>query len=151
VSISSDGQICYGLSFDEDTEFPWGEQEVDEWWREEHNFVPSTKIYDAEGQYIGGERPSKEVMEAYYAEQRAWDAAHPVPVERVLHCSYDYPMVILAVPGTFKNASRGYPEAIDQFALTITDAQREALLSFCREYEIEIPGEPKWWLSSMYG
>ncbi len=151
MSISSDGQLCYGLSFEEDTEFPWGEQEVDEWWRDENNYTPSMKVYDAEGQYIGGVRPSDDVMKAYYAEQKAWEAAHPLPVEVVLHCSYDYPMTILAVPGTSKSASRGYPEPIDQSALTVTDAQREALLAFCREYEIEIPGEPKWWLSSMYG
>ena len=151
MGISSDGQISYGLSFEEETEFPWGEQEIDEWWRELKGYKPSTQLYNSEGQYINGERPSNEALKAYYEEQRAWDAANPLPVELVLHCSYDYAMHILAVRGTFKSASRGHPQELDPTLFTILPEQREGLLAFCREHGIEIPGEPKWWLSSLYG
>ena len=158
MGVSTDGQICYGIAFDEETEFPWGEDEIEDWWIEKvHGFKPSRQLYDDEGQYIGGVRPPDDVMDAHFAELRAFREAHPLPVKLVNHCSYDYPMYILAVPGTHKMARRGFPEAIDPASLSVTQEQREALLAFCREHGIgtlngiEVLDEPKWWLSSMWG
>lgn len=151
MGISSDGQISYGIAFEEETEFPWGEHEIEEWWRELKGYKPSVQLYDSEGQYLNGKQPSNEEIKAYYNEQRAWEAANPLPVQLVLHCSYDYAMHILAVPGTFKSASRGHPEELDPAMFTVSQEQRDGLMAFCREHGIESPGEPRWWLSSLYG
>jgi hypothetical protein len=152
MGVSTNGQLCFGISFEEETEFPWGEQEIEEWWIDTVcGFKPSVTIYDSEGQYLNGERPSDAVMKAYFAELQAFKDAHPLPVEVVIHCSYDSPMYILAVTGTEHSARRGYPEAIDPSALVVTADQIEALKKFCVEYDIEIPGEPCWYLSSLWG
>lgn len=90
-------------------------------------------------------------MKAYFAERQAFKDAHPLPVDVVLHCSYDYPMYIIAVTGTEHSARRGYPKAIDPAALVVTGEQIEAMKKFCGEHGIEIPGEPQWYLSSMWG
>lgn len=72
------------------------------------------------------------------------------PIELVSHCSYEYPMYILAVNGTKKKASRGYPEVISPEELIISDEKIEAFKKFCDDYGIEWQ-EPKWLLCSMWG
>lgn len=152
MGVSTDGQLTYGIAFEEETEFPWGEQEIEEWWIETvHGFKPSRQIYDADGQYIGGKRPPDDVMNAHFAERQDFEKAHPLPVELVTHCSYDYPMYILAPPGAHHSAHRGYPKEIDPTVLSVSADQHEALLKFCRDHGIEIPGQPKWYLSSLWG
>lgn len=72
------------------------------------------------------------------------------PVELVSHCSYEYPMYILAVNGTEITASRGSPEVIDPASLVVSPEKIEELRKFCEEYGIEWE-EPKWYLCSMWG
>ena len=150
MGVSTNGQIAFGYSFEEETEFPWGD-DVEAWWRKVRGYTPEVELYDADGNYLNGIEPSKEATSAYYAAQRAWDKANPMPVEIELHCSYDYPMCIIAVPGTCYSNRRGFPQEIDPAALVVTAEQRASLDAFCNEFDIEIPGEAKWWLTSMLG
>jgi hypothetical protein len=72
------------------------------------------------------------------------------PVDLVQHCSYEYPMYILAVRGTEITARRGYPNEIDPLTLYVDSDKVETLRKFCEEYNIEWE-EPKWYLCSMWG
>lgn len=72
------------------------------------------------------------------------------PVDLLSHCSYDYPMFILAVRGTEKTAYRGDPKIIDPSSLVVSPDKIEELRKFCDEYDIEWE-EPKWYLCSMWG
>lgn len=110
MGVSTDGQICYGILFEEGVEFPWDDErfdgDMDDWWLfEVLKFRHSFEIYDPDGNYIDGTRPSQERISEYYNESREFLKANPCPVTKVTHCSCDYPMCILAVPHTFKYAS----------------------------------------------
>ena len=155
MGISSDGQICYGISFDEDYEFPWNGEwdgeadDIDSWWLfEVCKYKNPFELFDDDGEWIGGIEATKEQRDAYFAPRRAFKKAHPLPVELVWHCSYEYPMYILATPGSVLTASRGYPKAIE--SLEARPSEVAALMAFCKEYNLEGDG-PKWWLSSMCG
>lgn len=153
MGVSTDGQICYGVLFDEDYEFPWivdGDNDVDTWWRNKHGFTHSFELYDSEGNYLNGVNPSKEQISAYYAEERSFDAANPLPVEVVNYCSCDFPMYILAVPSSTKSARRGYPEEFDPAKLTVTEQEKADLLKFCEENGLAFVKGPAWFLSSLW-
>lgn len=156
MGVSTNGVICYGIEFDEDTSFPWDDEkyegDIDNWWL--HGvigFKPAVEIYGEDGNYIDGKEPSDEVLDAYYAEKRAAEDANPLPVELVNYCSADYPMYIIAVPSTIKRALRGYPTWFEPAALTVTDEEKASLLAFCNTHGIVTLAEPSWWLSSYWG
>lgn len=71
------------------------------------------------------------------------------PADMVMHCSYDYPMYILAVRGTETTASRGYPETLDDALPTVPSEKIDAFKAWCAERGID--GDPKWILCSMWG
>lgn len=152
MGVSTDGQICFGIMFEEDFEFPWGDEEEDQWWTYKVNgYKPPFELYDEAGQYLGGKRPPQDVMDRYYEALHEFEAAHPMPFKLVNYCSYDYPMYILAVPESFIKNSRGFPKAIEPSALTVTTEARDALLKFCGDHGIKFEGEPRWYLSSLWG
>lgn len=68
-------------------------------------------------------------------------------------CSDSCEIYVIALNATANlRASRGFPEAFDPAALTVTPEQRQSLLDFCDTYGIEpTDPEPKWWLSSYWG
>lgn len=78
----------------------------------------------------------------------AWN--NDFPVELVQHCSYEYPMYILAVRGTESTARRGYAAEIDVASMQIDNVKILQLKNFCEQYNIEWQ-EPKWLLCSMWG
>lgn len=156
MGVSTNGQICYGIQFDEGTEFPWDnekyEGDIDNWWLYGVvGFKHSFEIYGDDGNYIDGKEPSDDVIEAYYAEQRAVEEANPLPVELINYCSDKVPMYIIAVPSTIKRAFRGYPTWFDPSGLTVTDEEKAALIAFCETHGIVTLEEPMWWLSSYWG
>lgn len=151
MGVSTDGQICYGVLFEEGTEFPWNESDMslEDWWRDQNDWAPSKPVYDEQGNRLPGITEAD--VRAYYQEQREWDEAHPCPVEEVNVCSGDYPIYILAVPSTVKRASRGTPEVIDKdtdFALSPADDLK--LTEFLETHEIEHDGPAQWYLSSLW-
>lgn len=158
MGVSTDGQICYGILFEDGYEFPWDEDgDIEDWWNDIHgmkDWKPTVEIYNSEGNYLNGIKPSKEAIDAYYDERRAFKESlsiPPLPVEMVNVCSGDYPTYILAVPSSSKSASRGYPQEFDPQLLKVSEDELQALLGFCDKYELEYDGEPKWYLSSYWG
>lgn len=163
MGISSDGQISFGIAFEEDYRFPWNDEkwggDEEEWWiYGVCGYKPPFEIYDESGHYIGGYKPSQEKINEYYSHRRDFKDEHPMPVEIVRHCSYDYPMYIVAVKGTYICNSRGDTVKFDPQSMTITDDQKKAVIDFCERYcqpedkYSEAPKiDPNWYLTSMYG
>jgi hypothetical protein len=157
MSVSTDGQICYGILLDEDTDLPWDDDEfegdIDNWWTcGILGFRHSFEMFTPEGDWIGGQEWPAEKRREYYDEKQAFEESHTeLPVRVVNYCSYDFPMYILAIPETCNRATRGYPSTFNPEELSITDEQRAALIEFCRTYGIEFAGEPAWYLSSCWG
>ena len=153
MGTSTDGQICFGYVFDDGYEFPWSEEEesgggdIETWWRNIRGFSPSQRP-----DWGNDSQPNRQqVMDTYFAERNAFDIAHPLPVKLVNYCSHDYPMYILAVPATYREASRGYPEAFTPSDLHVTEEGAAKLKAFIEEFALKPKGEPQWWLSSYWG
>ena len=154
MGVSTDGQICFGIAFEDEMEFPWDSDEYDGdiegWWICAVNEYRSPfEIYNSDGEYLGGIKPSDERINEHYRAKRVFKNAHPLPVELVHHCSGDYPMYILAIPRTVKKASRGYPEEINPSEMVVTQDECNLLIEFCEIHGIEAEA-PRWWLTSMW-
>lgn len=154
---STNGQICFGILFEEDYEFPWMTSDdedwngIDDWWiYQVHGFKHDIDLYDENGHHIGGKPPSAEDLEKYYGPKRAFEKAHPIPVELVNYCSGDAAMYIMAVPRTVRTARRGYPEIFEPADLVVTEEEKTTLIKFCEQHNIDMPDEPKWYLSSLW-
>ena len=155
MGTSTNGQICYGVAFEEGYEFPWDVErdgDIDEWWLYEvHGFKHSFEIYGADGNHLNGREPSREDVSRYFRESRGFAESHPMPVKLVNYCSGDCPMYALAVPSSFIRAGRGCPRGFDPALMAVTDAERDALLKFFADHGIEAPSDPKWLLTSYWG
>lgn len=159
MGVSTDGQISFGILFDEGYVFPWDindsgefDDDIKVWWRRKQGFRHSFEIYTPEGGYIDGKRPSEERITAYYKERDDFNDAHPLPaVELVNCCSRDCPMYILAIAGSVGACSRGYPQRFQPADLQVTPDQVRELLEFCKAHGIKYEDDPAWYLSSYWG
>lgn len=161
MGVSTNGQICFGILFEDGYEFPWDgepfEGDFDEWWLVQNGYKEIPGVWDEKGNQIGTE----EEVKSYFAHKRKFDKEHPPPVTLVDYCSCDYPMYILAVPSSERVNHRGYPRAFNPSDLQVSPKEVDALLKFCKDFGIkpEIDeddkdgddGKPKWWLSSYWG
>lgn len=130
MGVSTDGILVFGIELGE--ELPeFLEDFYDIWW----DFTDSISG-------VAEDDPKR-------CEKRR-DFRDNFPVELVSHCSYEYPMYILAVKGTKITASRGSPKVIDPTSLVVSPEKIEKLRKFCEEYRIEWE-EPEWYLCSMWG
>ena len=149
MGVSTNGIICYGISFEEDFEFPW-DDDWDEWWIKICGYKPLFEMYDEKGEYIAGMKPAQEDRDKYWDHKYKFKKEHPMPVEIVTHCSGDYPMYIIAIPRTVMSASRGYPLEFFPDDLKDTLEDENILLQFCKDHGIEHEEMPKWWLASLW-
>ena len=72
MGLSTDAHIAYGISFEDDYEFPWDNEEyegcTDSWWRNVNGYKPTMEMWDKDGEYIEG--VTKEQESEYYREKR---------------------------------------------------------------------------------
>lgn len=132
MGVSSDGEISYGIVFEEGYEFPWDvdhDGDPDEWW--------ISKVL--------------QLIYKDYAEMHAILKDNPLPFQLVNYCSGEYPMYILAVPGTLKSAYRGSPKSFTLDELQVDEEASKKLIAFCEEYGLEGESEIGWTLSSYMG
>jgi hypothetical protein len=154
MSVSSDGILTYGYALEEDAYVPWNDEkynnDFDVWWMQVNGYKPPHDLYDENGGYRPEITMKEKNENREYRKQFHDD--HPQPIQLVQHCSYEYPMYIIAAKETTTLASRGYPRMIELELLTLaSNGQADILKEFCDEYDIEVKGEPAWWLASMYG
>lgn len=152
MGTSTDGQISYGVEIEEGYEFPWDEHgDMEEWWQEINGYAPDWCPFTEDGDYKEGVERGDPRISEYFDHKREWMKKNPLPVEIVVHCSYDYPMYIIAVPGTVLKNSRGYPEEFKPWELEVTGIETLDLIEFCTKHSIEYIGEPAWRLTSLWG
>lgn len=149
MGVSTNADICFGIWFGEDVEFPWDEysDSIYSWWREVNGWE---SIYDTDGEYKNGIKPTEKEIRDYYDKQREFDTQFPLLVELVNAQSTSYPAYILALKSTIITAHRGYPVQISRDNLVVPFDEITLLQQFCAKYGIEYEGEPAWYLSSFW-
>lgn len=154
MGVSTDGQICFGVLFEDGYEFPWDADEFEgfeeDWWRSVNGYIPLHKPYTEDGNYAPGWGQNDPRLDEHYKHKQAWEDEHPLPFELVNYCSGEYPMYILAIPGTVITAYRGVPVEI-QPSLTIDKKALDRFNDLCAKFNIEFEQGPCWWLSSYWG
>lgn len=121
---STDGIIAFGIDLEEDLPESWNPYDSDDY---DEDFDAEDWIIERQG-------------------------AVPA-VEVIRHCSGEYMMYILAIPGTELSASRGYPKKFDPSTLEIDPEKVQAFNAWIEKYipEDERPdGGPSWLLFSMW-
>ena len=149
-------QICFGISFSPEYKFPWDRDRyvgINDWWEEIRGYKEPFKLW--ENGKINEEYKDRSCCHEYYEHKRAWQKSNPVPVEVVKHCSSDYPMVIIAVPGTWIQALSGYPKCFKPSDLHVDIYTECQVIDFCKKYcnpkSYCFPKmELKWWLTSYW-
>lgn len=151
MSQSTNGQIAFGIVYDEGTEFPWSERDdFDDWWLNDIcNFKPSREIWDEAGNFINGVRPEQSVINAYFNEKDEFLENHVCLIEPLNVCSYEYPIYALIISSTKITASGGNPTVFEPDTLVVTDEEIQALKDFCETFNIPY-SEPSWFLSSLW-
>ena len=155
MGVSTDGQICCGVLLEEEIELPWDadqwDGDIDAWWRDINGFKHSREVFDADGHYLPGFSRQSD-LDWYYGEERDWDELHGrVPVELVNACSAEYPIWIVALPGSCHVARRGDPEKFDPTELCVEATVTAVLTDFLDRFGIEYDGAAAWYLSSYWG
>lgn len=155
MGVSTNGQICYGIIFDDGFEFPWDAEkwggDIDEWWRDVNGYEPGFNPYTDEGNHREGVVEDDPRIYEYHSRMQNWMKEHPIPVKLINYCSGEVPMYILAVSCSCITSRRGHPIDFDPKSLTLDGVQGLLLGLFCTKYGIETEDEPKWWLSSFWG
>ncbi|TKC54027.1 MAG: hypothetical protein E5Y05_00220 [Mesorhizobium sp.] len=130
MGVSSDGILVYGIPCEEDAlpEF------LEEFEGDFDEYLESISGLPKWGE------PGHD-----FAAQRAFRDA--CPVDFVAHCSYDYPMYIIAVRAAQYRNSRGSVTEPDTFDVPLE--KLHAFTNWCTERGIT--GKPRWCLVSMYG
>lgn len=133
MGASTNGQICYGIVFEEDHEFPWDAEpfngDLNQWWLKQIGFVPKNNSYE---------------------EECAALLKHPVPIALVNYCSDTCPMYMVAIPASCTSALRGYPERITQDTLNLPCNWAQELVAFCDRFDLHYSEGPGWYLSSYW-
>lgn len=155
MGTSTDGQICYGIYFEEGYEFPWGEEsewegDMEEWWLIESGWTwEKEKPFDEEGNYSPGFSDKHPLTEEYFDSRHEWKKSHPCPIVEVNYQSGECPAYILAISESVITASRGYPEVLSPLEESVEWGT--ILVEFCDTYGIEHDTGPQWYLSSYWG
>lgn len=156
MGVSTDGQLCYGICFEEGFQFPWDELEMDfeDWWYEIIcGYKKPFELYDENGEYnksIPKDQLEKKKDE-YHKHRYSFHKENKPPVVLLNYCTYDVPMYIMTLEDKSYSNSRGYPIEIDPANLIVSEKQKNILVDFCKKYIPSEVEEPKWYLSSFWG
>lgn len=138
MGISSNGVLAFGFDLGEDlSETGLKPDDEGDW-----------EFEDLIAKEAGIEPWSENAAEDRYDRKKTAIAA--CPVDLVQHCSFDYPMYILAVRGTYLTASRGYAEKIAPEFINVPPENIEKAKKWCDDHRIKWQ-EPSWILASLYG
>lgn len=142
MGTSTDAILAFGINLDEDLPEKFRAAVMDP----DNEFPEFSRLICREaGIEELAEGSSEEAVDAHY--QRVREAEDKYPLALISHCSYEYPLYVLAVARTETRARRGSPQEINPSTLAVTDEQIKALREFCERYDIEYT-EPTWLLFS---
>lgn len=163
MGVTTNGIICFGISYPEDYEFVWDKKpydEIDDWWlREIQGYKNPFEIYNEKGGWLNGVTASESRKDEYYNVKREFEKTmEPLPVELVIHCSFDYAMYMVSVKGSVIEAYRGSPKVFNPKTMEIPTNDVLNLIEFCDkyckpigEYDEPVKLEPHWYLCSLWG
>ncbi len=115
-----------------------------DWWRHIKGYKPSFEIFDERGEWLGGVKPSEEVIDRFCAERRQWFEQNPLPFDTIKLGSDKFDCTALEVPNSGHIASQFEPWDFDPTKLVVTPDAVSALKQFCKEHGID--QEPRWHL-----
>ncbi len=139
MSTSTDGQICFGIPFEEGYSFPWNvenfDDDLEEWWiYKVHNYQDPVRLYDNNTKtgYVNDRKPTSKEFDLYFNSRRSFLKNHPLPIQLINYCSIE--------------------------DLKVSKEEINSLINFCETYlksendYYKFPKmEPKWYLSSYWG
>ncbi len=150
MGVTINGQICYGILFEDRYEFPWDSEDdfyLEDWWCKSQGYKSLYEPFTPEGEWAEGYDESSDLRD-YHDHYAQWKREHPIPVKEVNCCSGDYPIIILAIPSTVMWASCGYPQEFEPITELIIDSLHLSnFKTFFTITNLEW-SEPKWYLSS---
>ena len=159
MGTSTDGQLSFGVVFEEGYEFPWDADQyggdLDEWWQSISGYDNPHKPFNEHGEWNPGVTRESQVYKDYSAYRKKWKEENPNPigcdgpVELVNYCSDGCPMYLLL--SKHYSAKRGHPENVDVDTLRNTDEAYQALAEFLDRFDIHTEDDPQWWLTSYWG
>lgn len=157
MGISSDGIICYGFPVrDEGGEIleggtpSWLLTDDPEAPLDFDDFLVRHYPFDRDDPDQLPNETTKEYQAASKDRYSQWrEHVAQIGVDLVWHCSYEYPMYLLAATASVKTAYRGDPQFLGQ-DLTQNGTWRNLLRDFCNKTGIPFE-EPQWILCSWYG
>ncbi len=154
MSVSTNGQLCYGCLFEEGYEFPWSndefEYDIEVWWQHVKGFVnPEESPYDENGNHKPGVSGDSRIVTKYWSAVSEWNKNNPIPVEVINYCSDNCPMYLLSTK-TLTNR-RGFPVEVKLEFFKNTEQAHKVLVSFLEEFNLVPDSVIGWWLSSYYG
>jgi len=159
---STDGIICYGFLYGEETGgHPWNDEKWEgdflEWWYfglHGAKYVPTCQPFTAAGEYAPGFDKKSDLSPYFDVRKAHRERVGSPPVEWVNSCSCGCPVWLLAVPGTSVEVSRGYPRSIESLGIDVggpppmEDVRR--FLVFCESQAIKV-AKLEWYLGSYWG
>ena len=154
MGIRNDGQLNYGIPFDEGMEFPWDEEkfegDIEVWWVVINGGpIEPDNITTPDGRdWLPG---GQEQHDVYLEEKRNFLNDNPLPIKLVTYCSYEYPMYLIGSPHLSFNAARGEAVKVNRSQVVVEDNYKNIIIDFCDKYGIDMPCEPGWYLTSLYG
>ena len=154
MGINVNGQIAFGVTFEDGFEFPWDHEEYDgieAWWMEVNGYEPIYQPFTPDGQYADGWDRDDPRLEEHYQSRRSWLEDNPIPVVDINTCSGDYPVYMLAIPDTLTGCSWDSPTKLSKTRMADPVPEKvKAMIDFLANHEIDCDNEPAWWLTSYY-
>lgn len=148
----TDGQLYYGVVFEEGFEFPWSgdefDDDIEQWWGSDQDFGENP--FTPQGSYKEGWSGGDPRTKAYFAKRRAWLAENPPPFQEVNVCSDSYPIYMLALPGYGGKASRGCPEKVPPEDLFVPSSDIDQFKAALTKLGIKFKAEDLGWYLSSY-
>lgn len=157
---SADAKLCYGFAVENGFEFPWEDDDIEEWWRKVNSYAPPFECFKEDGEEVLPGISDSQIHESFEHKWK-WAKDNPLPFELVYTGTFDDPTFILAVPSSILTADWEHPERLEDNGSqrgkrgglpTITQGEIDKIKDFIAKYEIDIdPDSHGWYLSAFYG
>lgn len=132
MGVSTDAILVFGIPVGEEDEHP--------------EFMGNFDDFD---DYLDSLSGLPQYGEPGYSSKARQEFHDKCPADLVWHCSYEYPMYILAVRGTEIRAYRGDEVEITPEKLVVPETKLAEFRAWIAERGIQ--DEPRWYLCSMWG
>lgn len=153
MGMSVDSYIVFGISFEEEYEFPWDYQDgMEDWWLNHKGFVPSEYPYTEDGEVKEGlsEEEYQRQFDVYYEEKKRFLASNPVPLATVECGSGEYYQSVLILPHLcMVDSASSNPQKFDPQDLKVSVSDIEKLKALAKEF-LDCEDEPDYYLLSRY-